>query len=67
MNLTIENTEQLNKWLDERRKMERDVFSIKGEPPEGATYEDGELITRPVNIAWQDGFSGEIFPIKYKE
>lgn len=66
MELTIANKEQLDEWLNERRKMGRDVFSIKGTAPEGATYSDGELITRPVNIAWQDGTSGEVFAIEYE-
>lgn len=45
---------------------QHDVFSIKGAPPEGATYSDGELITRPVNIAWRDGTTGEVFAIEYE-
>lgn len=66
MELTIANNEQLDAWLNERRKMRRDVFSIKGAPPEGSTYDDGVLIVRPVNIAWQDGTTGEIFAIEYE-
>lgn len=66
MELTIANKETLDAWLNERRKMGRDVFSIKGTPPEGATYSDGELITRPVNIAWRDGTTGEVFAIEYE-
>lgn len=66
MELTIANKEPLDAWLNERRKMGRNVFSIKGTAPEGATYGDGELITRPVNIAWQDGTTGEVFAIEYE-
>lgn len=33
--------------------------------PEGATYEDGDPITQPVNIAWRDCASGEVFAIEY--
>ena len=66
MELTIANNEQLDAWLNERRMMGRDVFSIKGTPPEGATYSDGELIIMPVNIAWQDGTTMEIFTIEYE-
>lgn len=65
--LTIENKALLDAWLNERRQMMRDVVSIKGSPPLGATYGDGELIQRPVNIAWKDTVSGEVFTIKYKE
>lgn len=65
MRLTISNNQQLGAWLNERRKMGRDVFSIKGDAPDGATYNDGELITRPVNIAWQDNTTGEVFAVEY--
>jgi hypothetical protein len=64
MNYRITNTEELDRWMNERRRMGRDVFAIKGPPPEGATYEDGTPITRPVNIAWRDGTSGEVVTIE---
>mgnify|MGYP000226896949 FL=1 len=66
MELTIANKKQLDAWLNERRKMGRDVFSLKGTPPEGSTYGDGELIVRPVNIAWRDSITGEVFAIEYE-
>lgn len=65
MQLTISNKHRLDQWIDERRILGRDLVSIKGTPPPGATYGDGELITRPVNVAWQDVSSGEIFAIEY--
>ena len=66
MELTIVNNEQLDAWLNERRKMGRDVFSIKGAPPDGSTYGAGELIVRPVNLAGTDGTTGEVFAIEYE-
>ena len=66
MELTITKKEQLDRWLNERRSLSHDVFSIKGVAPKGATYSDGDPITRPINIAWQDGATGEVFVIEYE-
>jgi hypothetical protein len=65
--LTILNSETLSKWMNERRKLGRDMVSIKGPCPKGATYEDGTLIIRPVNIAWRDTTTGEVFAIEYAQ
>ena len=67
MELTISNKPQLDAWIQERMDMNRDMFAIKGTAPEGATYDDGELIKHPVNIAWKDGTTGEIFAIEYEQ
>ena len=64
--MKIANRQELNQWMNERRKMGRDIHSIKGSPPEGATDSDGELIKSPINTAWQDTTTGEIFPIEYE-
>lgn len=64
MEIYITNKDQLNKWLNERREFGRDVYSIKGKSLEGATYEDGELISL-INIAWKDVVTGEVFTIEY--
>ena len=64
MKLTISNEAELSSWL--QTKVGRDLVSIKGPPPPGATYSDGELITRPVNVAWRDVATGETFPIEYE-
>lgn len=65
--LTISNSDSLNRWMNERRRLDHDMFAIKGPAPEGATYEDGTPIVRPVNIAWRDSVTGEVFGIKYEE
>lgn len=66
MQLVMTNREQLGKWLEERRKLGRDVVSQKGAVPEGETDSDGDPITYPVNIAWQDTTTKEIFAIEYE-
>lgn len=65
MKLTITNKEHLDRWMEERRAMGRDIRAVKGKPPEGATYSDGSPIERPINIAWQDTTTGEICGIEY--
>ena len=66
MELTIANKTQLDAWMNERRRMGRDLVSVKGQPPAGATYSDGCPIERPVNLAWKDTTTGEIFAIEYE-
>ena len=66
MQLTMANGEQLNQWMNERRKMGRDLRAIKGPAPEGSTYSGGDPITQPVNVAWQDVATGEVFAIEYE-
>lgn len=67
MKLTITNNATLIAWMKERMSMGRDMHAIKGPAPDGATYDDGDLIVGPVNIAWQDTTTGEIFTIEYAE
>ena len=67
MVLEILNEAELNAWLDERRALGRDVFSVKGQAPRGATYSDGTPITRPVNVGWCDPVTEEIFHIQYRQ
>lgn len=67
MELEITNSDGLNRWINERREMGRAIVAIKGPPPVGATYSDGQLITNPVNIAWKDCTSGEVYAIEYAQ
>lgn len=62
--MKILNKESLDTWMNERMKMGRDMKAIKG-VLEGATYSDGDPVTTPMNVAWQDLTSGEIFSIEY--
>lgn len=61
----IANRIELRQWFGERRRLNHDVTAIKGLPPKGATYEDGEIITGLVNVGWKDVMTGEVFSIKY--
>lgn len=66
MNLIIENSEELDLWIQSRIVLGRNLRAIKGKAPDGSTYSDGTLISRPVNIAWEDVSTGEILWIIYK-
>ena len=65
MELKIANNSQLDAWMHERIKAGRTLHAIKGDAPPGSTYSDGSPIVRPVNVAWQDGDTGETFWIEY--
>lgn len=54
--LKISNKDQLDKWLNERRSLGRDVVSCK-------RMVSGEFL----NIAWQDCTTKEIFSIEYEQ
>lgn len=62
-NYRIENKAELDEWLWQHRDHICD--GIKGPPPQGAEYESGGLIERPVNVAWRDRTTGERFDIQY--
>ena len=65
MKLTVKNQMELTAWIQRRMALGHDMMAIKGTPPIGATYADGELIVRPVNIRWRDITSEEVFDIDY--
>ena len=64
--MKITNRDQFKKWQGERMRMGRDMESVRGMPPEGATYSDGEPITQPVNIGWKDCATGEVFAFEFE-
>jgi hypothetical protein len=55
--LTMINSAEIDTWMWERK--EHYLFSVKGPPPSGATYSDGDPIINPINIAWVDSETGE--------
>lgn len=63
-NYRIKNKDRLDKWLWDHRHS--GLRSVKGPPPTGATYFDGELIKRPMNVAWVDIVTGERFDMEYE-
>ena len=63
--LTIANKDELDQWMQEKMRAGRDIYSIKGNAPDGATYDDGTPITHPINVAWGDPKTGEVFAVEY--
>lgn len=60
----MENSEAFSKWANERRQLGHTIVAIKGYVP-GQFYSDGEPVTRPMNVAWQDIVTGEVFALEY--
>lgn len=65
MILTIKNKAELDVWLNARMCLGHGFSAIKGAPPHGATYDDGDPIMHDVNVAWIDDVTGERFDIVY--
>jgi hypothetical protein len=65
MQLDPRNSAEFDKWSWDRR--DHDLCSVKGPAPPGATFEDGTPILTPVNVAWKDTTTGEVFKLKYLE
>jgi hypothetical protein len=63
--MNISNNQELNDWLNKKYEQGHDCVALKGAPPANSTYDDGEPITMPVNVAWQDLQTGEIINIQY--
>lgn len=66
MILEIKNRDALRAFFEKARKANQDCHSIKGRPPKGATYHDGNPILNDVNVAWENMETGEIFQIEYE-
>lgn len=64
MKLEIENRVELDLFM--KQHFGNHLVAIKGKPPEGATYEDGDIILRDVNIGWMRKDTGETVDIIYK-
>lgn len=67
MQLTIKNNDVLNAWMNERKALGHDMIAVKGTAPTGATYSDGTLIVRPVNVRWCDVVTGEVCDVDYSK
>ena len=63
MILTVLNKEQLDEWFNEHPN----AISIKGDPPFGSTYSNGEPITSKVNVAWECCDTGDYVRVLYKD
>jgi len=66
MILKIANKRELDAWINERIQLGHDMVSVRGCPPDGAEYEDGGIITKPVNVTWKDCETGETFGIVFE-
>jgi hypothetical protein len=50
--LKIRNKSDVDDFFRRHMLLKHNLVSIPGKAPEGSTYNDGDLITRPVAIAW---------------
>lgn len=64
MELTILNKKEIDDFLWENKKDY--CVSIKGDPPDGATYSDGDLIKHKVNVGWRNTRTGATINILYE-
>lgn len=64
MKLIIKNQKEVDLFFNQHFGM--DCISIKGKPPEGATYSDGDLIERDINVGWKCLETGETVDIIYE-
>lgn len=65
LNYKIRNNEEVNNFFHSAQLAGHNVISVKGTPPRGAMYFDGDLIEHPVNIAWVNQTTGERINIEY--
>ena len=56
--LKLLNKAEINDFLEQCAKR-AGAYAVKGLAPEGATYADGESITKPINIAWRCAETGQ--------
>lgn len=66
MNLEILNKPEVDAFLY-RAAQRQGATAIKGDAPEGATYDDGTPIVRPVNIGWEDVETAARIRIQYRQ
>ena len=64
MILEMLNKQEVDLFMDQH--WGKDLVAIKGNPPEGATYSDGDLIVNKINIGWKCPETGEKVDIIYK-
>lgn len=65
-NYEIANKAEIDAFILHSVAQNQNTSAIKGNPPPGARYSDGELITRPVNVAWVNDVTGEQIDVIYK-
>ena len=65
MKLKISNKEEIDNFIRKALEEGAVVFSVKGNPPQGATYDDGTLITGKINRRWVNDLTNKYTDIKY--
>ncbi len=65
-NYEIANKAEVDSFINSAMTKGQVLTALKGEPPKGAKYSDGELITRPINIGWLNNQTGESIEIMYQ-
>lgn len=63
--MDITNKVELDAFLNKAKEVGHICRGVKGRPPKGMTYSDGELIKNDINVAWEDTTTGEICEIIY--
>lgn len=65
-NYEIANKAEIDAFILHSVAQNQNTSAIKGDPPPGARYSDGELITRPVNVSWVNNSTGERIDVIYQ-
>ncbi len=58
---------EVSAFLRQQMQSGYGAVAVKGPAPAGATWDDGEPITRPVNVAWECPETGKRVEIRYAE
>ena len=66
-NYYISNKPALDVWRQERMKMGHSLVGIKGPHPDDAEFENKDMRGLPINVAWKDFETGEIFSIEWSK
>ena len=63
--MRIMNSEQINEFCWSVTQAGHVATAIKGDPPVGMKYSDGETVYNPVNIGWECKETGESIDVIY--
>lgn len=66
LNYDVQNSVEVNTFILRAVADNQSVSAIKGPPPMGAKYSDGELIKRPVNIGFKNDVTLECVDVIYR-
>ena len=66
-NYIIKNQAEISEFMSAAQTNGHVLFAVKGAPPVGAEYSDGDLIVNPVNVAWLNKTTCESIEIQYSK